>query len=264
MDMRRFKDWIADWTEGVPLYGKLLLLALMIMALVFGVIYPTVTSRKGVLYNDRILVPGTENGNTIYSAEVNGELWRFTVTPDKVVTFRCGDKEYGPYTVKEDPTAIPKESSMASLMTGVEVRNGEEILFRGGIYDFEGDTFRFNEDGTSADFTITATLGNGTMVDENGKVIDPMEPGAGMILRLVNGPEITHKGHGGCWLLGFFLSVVAGVYILFADELFRLKFIFVADNPEDIEPSSLELGLRPVAWTMLAVAALVIYIMGLQ
>lgn len=262
--MRRFKDWIADWTEGVPLYGKLLLLALMIMALVFGVIYPTVTSRKGVRYNDRILVPGTENGNTIYSAEVNGQLWRFTVTPDKVVTFRCGDKEYGPYTVKEDPTAIPEESSMASIMTGVEVRKGEEILFRGGICDFEGYTFRFNEDGTSADFTITATLGNGTTVDENGKVIDPMEPGAGMILRLVNGPEITHKGHGGAWFLGFFLSVVAGVYILFADELFRLKFIFVADNPEDIEPSSLELGLRPVAWTMLAVAAFVIYMMGLQ
>lgn len=259
--MRRFKDWIADWTEGVPLYGKLLLLALMIMALVFGVIYPTVTSRKGVLYNDRILVPGTENGNTIYSAEVNGELWRFTVTPDKVVTFRCGDKEYGPYTVKEDPTAIPEESSMASLMTGVEVRRGNEIIFRGGVCDYGGYQFTFREDGTSIDFVTSV---NGVMIDERGEAIDPMEPGVRMILRMVDGPEITHKGHGGAWFLGFFLSVVAGVYILFADELFRLKFIFVADNPEDIEPSSLELGLRPVAWTMLAVAAFVIYVMGLQ
>ena len=97
--MERIKD--------LSLYGKLLLLALIVMAIVFAVVYPVVAAREGYLYNDQILVPGTENGNTIYSAQVKGEQWRITVTPDKTVTFRCGEKEYGPYTAKIDPTAIP-------------------------------------------------------------------------------------------------------------------------------------------------------------
>ena len=254
--MERIKD--------LSLYGKLLLLALIVMALVFAVVYPVVAARKGVRYNDRILVPGTENGNTIYSAKVNGQLWRFTVTPDKVVTFRCGDKEYGPYTAKEDPTAIPEESSMASLMTGVEVRKGEEILFRGGIYDIGSYWIMVNEDGTDASFTISAVGSDGTVLSPDGEIIDPMEPSVSTILKLMNGPKLTHRGHGGFWFLGVFVSVIAAVQILFADALFRWRFIFRARNPEDIEPSNWELTMRPIAWTIMVAMALGVYIKGLQ
>lgn len=39
---------------------------------------------------------------------------------------------YGPYTVKEDLTAIPKDEEMAEYMTGVEIRQGEDInIYRG-------------------------------------------------------------------------------------------------------------------------------------
>ena len=253
--MERIKD--------LSLYGKLLLLALIAMVIVFAVVYPVVAARKGVLYNDQILVPGTENGNTIYSAQVKGEQWRITVTPDKTVTFRCGEKEYGPYTAKIDPTAIPKEDNLANLMTGVEVREGDDIRFRGGIFDTGSYWIMVNEDGTYANFTISVGSG-GTMRGPNGEIIDPMEPSVATVLKLMQGPELTHKGHGGFCFLGVFVSVIAAVQILFADELFRWRFIFRARNPEDIEPSDWELTIRPIAWTIMVAMALWVYIKGLQ
>lgn len=254
--MERIKD--------LSLYGKLLLLALIVMALVFAVVYPVVAAREGYLYNDQILVPGTENGNTIYSAQVKGEQWRITVTPDKTVTFRCGEKEYGPYTAKIDPTAIPKEDNLANLMTGVEVREGDDIRFRGGIFDTGSYWIMVNEDGTDASFTISAVGGDGTVLSPDGEIIDPMEPSVATVLKLMNGPKLTHRGHGGFCFLGVFVSVIAAVQILFADELFRWHFIFRARNPEDIEPSDWELTMRPIAWTIMVAMALWVYIKGLQ
>lgn len=245
-------------------YAKALLLVLIAMAIVFALVYPAVISRKGFLYNDQILVPGTEGGNTVYTAKVRGEQWCFTVTPEKTVTFHCGDKQYGPYTAKEDPTAIPAEDDMAYLMTGVEVREGDEILFRGGIYDTGSYWLMVNEDCTDSSFFISATMSDGTVVGANGEIIDPMEPSVSTVLKLMNGPELKHKGFGMVYFFGLFLSLVAAVHILFADEIFRWHFIFRARNPENIEPSDWELSIRPIAWTILVGLSLVGYLIGLK
>ena len=248
----------------VTTYGKILLFALVCMVVVFTVLYPVTISRKGFLYQDRILVPTTENGTTIYSAKVKGEQWRITVTTDKTVTFRIGDKQYGPYTAKKDPTAIPKGDDMAHLMTGIEVREGDEICFRGGIYDVGSRWMLVNEDGTPANFGSIAYLSDGTMVDGEGNIVDPMEPSVTTVLKLMQGPKLTHKGQGAIWILGVFVAIVAGVNILYADELFRLKFIFRVENPEDIEPSAYELAMRPIAWTILVLITVWTFMKGLQ
>lgn len=235
-------------------YPKVLLLALVVMAVVFASVYAVVISREGFLYHDQILIPGTEGGNTVYTATVRGEEWCFTVTPEKTVTFRCGDKHYGPYTAKEDPTAIPADNEMAAAMTGVEIREGDRILFRGGIFDREPYWLIVSEDGSYGVNTST----NGMNTDH-----DPMEPSVIAILHLMNGPKLSHKGHGIVYAVGLFISLIAAVYILFADELFRLHFIFRARDPDLIEPSDWELTARPIAWTILVVMALIAYLMGL-
>lgn len=245
-------------------YPKVLLVALVAMAVVFCAVYAVVISREGYLYNDQILVPGTDNGNTVYTTKVFGEEWRFTVTPDKTVTFRCGNKQYGPYTAKEDPTAIPAENGMANSMTGVEVRERDEIIFRGGIVDVGSMWIMVNEDGTDASITVRATMSDGTVITGDGEIVDPMDPSVASVLRLMKGPELTHKGEGFLYFFGVFISLIAAVHILFADELFRWHFIFRARDPDLIEPSDWELGIRPVAWTLLVLVALVSYLMGLQ
>ena len=249
-------------------YQKGILLVLVAMAVAFAGVYAVVTSRVGYLYNDQILEPVTENGNTMYRAEVQGEEWCFTVTPDKTVTFQCGEKTYGPYTAKEDPSAVPEEDDLAEHMTGVEVREKDEILFRGGILSFgeygNRSWMMYNEDGTTAGITAYAVMSDGTMITGDGQIIDPMKPSVYDILHLMEGPELTHKGVWFAWFAGLFISVIAAVSILFADELFRWNLVFRVRDVDLVEPSDWEIASRYIGWTLMTVIAFVAYVIGLQ
>lgn len=243
-------------------YQKGILLLLIAMIVVFGVIYSAVSSRVGYLYNDVILLPSKENGNTVYSGTIQGQDCAFTVAADKTVTFRCGEKIYGPYTVKEYPSAIPKGDDFAHLMTGVEVREGNTVIFRGGI--FEKGWIAVNEDGTGANFAITSIDSYGNEIDLSGNRIDPIKPTILEILQLTDGPELTKKGEWQAWFMGIFLSVITGVSILFADEFFRWNLAFQISNAESAEPSDWEIASRHIGWTLMTLITLVIYITGLQ
>ena len=122
-------------TKNLNLYQKSLLILMLVMILAFAIVYPMTILRVGYAYKNTILIPGQENGNTVYSGKLKGKEACFTVTEDKTVLFRHGEKTYGPYTAKEDPTAVPKDPEKATYMTGVELRKGDEILFRGGVCD---------------------------------------------------------------------------------------------------------------------------------
>ena len=258
-NMERIKD--------LDRYQKGILLILVAMAVAFAGVYAMVTSRVGYLYNDQILEPVTENGNTMYIADVRGEEWCFTVTPDKTVSFRCGEKTYGPYTAKEDPTAVPEDHDLAEHMTGVEVRDQDEIIFRGGILSFgEGNQswMMYNEDGTSAGFTAYAVMSDGTMISGDGQIVDPMKPSVSNVLRLMEGPELTHKGVWYAWIAGLFISLIAAVSILFADELFRWNLVFRVRDVDLVEPSDWEIAGRYIGWTLMTIMAFVAYMIGLR
>ena len=246
-------------------YQKGILLVLVAMAVAFAGVYAMVTSRFGYLYNDQILEPVTEDGNTMYIAYVQGEEWCFTVTPDKTVTFRCGEKTYGPYTAKEDPTAVPKDHTAAGVMTGVVVMEGDKILFRGGIMSVgqaDSHWLMIDENGTIDNFTAYAVSSNGTILYPDG--YDPLAPSASTVLRLMEGPELTHKGVWFAWFAGLFISVIAAVSILFADELFRWNLVFRVRDVDLVEPSDWEIACRYIGWTLMTVLAFVAFIIGLK
>ena len=96
-------------------YQKGLLLFMIVMILVFTGIYSVVISREGFEYKDTILVPNEENGDIVYSGKIQGEQASFTISGGQQVKFRYGDKTYGPYTFKEDPTAVPQELSLIHI-----------------------------------------------------------------------------------------------------------------------------------------------------
>ncbi|MBR2080274.1 MAG: hypothetical protein IKC50_05410 [Oscillospiraceae bacterium] len=130
-------------------YQKGILLVMTAMALVFALIYPKTIARVGYEYNKAILVPSEENGNVVYSGKIKGQAAQFTVTEDKTVVFLHGDKTYGPYTVTEDAAAVPKDRETSGSMTGIEVREGDAILFRGGVMDLGDFYWLYSEDGTT-------------------------------------------------------------------------------------------------------------------
>lgn len=234
------------------------------MALVFAVFYLVTVQRVGYEYRDTILVPGQENGSTVYSGKIRGQQARFTVSADKTVVFQCGGQTYGPYTVKEDPTAVPQDAETAGALTGVELRRGEEVLFRGGVIRNRDYYLLFNEDGTLDNISLSYVTGDGIERDENGNVVDPMEPSVSDILELMDGPELTHKGVWFAWFGAVLICVLNALFILFADELFRWNLAFRIRNAEQAEPSDLEVAGRYISWTVLAVMALIIFVVGLQ
>ncbi len=245
-------------------YQKGVLIVMIIMSLVFAVIYPMTISRVGFAYKDSILVPTIESGNTVYSGKLVGKQAVFTVSEDKTVVFQYGDKIYGPYTAIEDPTAIPKDKEITEFMTGVELRKGDEILFRGGIERFADDYWLYNEDGTLDNFGFSYVTSDGIERDENGNIIDPVEPSASTIWNLMNEPELTHKGEGFAWFGAVFICILNALSILFADELFRWNLRFQIRNVDRAEPSDWEIAGRYIGWTVMTIMALVIFIIGLQ
>ena len=244
-------------------YQKAVLAAAVLLVLVFSVLYPVTMGREGYLYRGALLTPGQEEGGTVYTGMVNGVQARFTVAPDRAVAFQYGEATYGPYTAAEDPGAVPENAGMSGL-TGVEVRKGEEVIFRGGVVR-QGDTlWLYHENGDLENGGITITTSTGVTLDEDGNVVDPNEPSLSTILELMGGPALTHKGDWLPYLLGVFLCAVTAVTILFADELFRFQLSFRVRDVENAEPTDLELFGRYVGWTVLPVAALVIFALGLR
>lgn len=245
-------------------FQKGVLLVLTAMVLVFSVVYPVTISRKGFAYKDAILVPSQENGNTVYSGKIQGKKAVFTVSADKTVQFRYGARVYGPFTVKEDPTAIPKDVGMAESKTGIELREGDKILFRGAVMEQGGFRWLCGEDGTWITTSISVTTNGGYAVDEHGNIIDPMKPSVSTILELMAGPVLTQKGEWGWWFFGVFVCAATAISILFADELFRWNLAFRIRNTHDAEPSDWEIGCRYLSWGLTPILVMVIFFSGLR
>ena len=245
-------------------YQKTILLLMTCMVLIFTVLYPVTINRVGFSYKDTILIPSQKDGITTYSAKLKGEQAIFTVSEDKTVHFQYGDKIYGPYTAKEDPSAVPKDDVISESLTGIVLYCKDDVIFRGGASKISDFYWLVNADGTLADtITIYTTTSNGTILGENGTVIDPMEPSIETILDLMNNPSLTHNGDWLAWFMGVFVCFLTSITILFADELFRFNLSFQIRDVEHAEPSDWELSSRYIGWTVLPILALIIFIVGL-
>ena len=255
-----------DRIRELDRYQKAVLLILLAMAVTFAVMYAVTTSRTGFAYMDEILKPETLDGVTVYSGIIDGENAEFTVTADRTVTFRHGERLYGPYTAAQAPDAIPEDDSLAEQMTGLEVRDGNEIIFRGGMIETgisDGDFVLVDEEGRLSGISFTAQMSDGTVVDSNGNVVDMMEPSVYTVINLMRGPKLTAKGHWIVYLLCLVFSVVTALSILYADELFRMGLAFRIRNADRAEPTDWELTERYISWTILPVIILLGYLVGL-
>ena len=251
--------------KSLGLYQKMILLFLSVLVIIFSMLYSAASKKEGFAYQNKILIPKQENGTTIYSGKIKGEHAIFTVSEDKIVKFRYGDKLYGPYIVKEDPSAIPKDHSLSDSMMGVEVYDNKELIFRGGVLDSDNELWLFNEDGEfdTASIGFVTTM-DGIVVDENENEIDEMEPPVSVILDLISEPKLTNKGNWVIYVEGVIISIFTAISILFADEIFRWNLAFRIRNVEQAEPSEWEITSRYIIWTVFPILITIFFIVGLQ
>ena len=246
-------------------FRKKVLFVTAAMLLVFTVLYCVRTSRRGFLYRDEIFVPEKDGTGTVYRGILQGEEAVFTVTEGREVTFRRGEKVYGPYTLREDDNALPEGEALEN-MTGAEILCGEEVLFRGGILHMPGERlWLISEDGSLADAGLVVMAeGQDVVTVVDGKVIDPMEPSPQEVACLMLGPELTHKGDWILYLGGAAFCLITWITVLFADGLFRLQMSFRIRDPESAEPSEWEMAGRYISWAALPFLAFFAFMMGLQ
>lgn len=64
--------------------------------------------------------------------------------------------------------------------------------------------------------------------------------------------------------MAVFICILNALFILFADELFRLNLVFEVRNVDKVEPSEWTITGRYIRCTIMTIIAFAIFIMGLQ
>ena len=110
--------------QSLNRFQKAVLALTAAMMLLFTAIYLMAASQKGFLYQNALLILQQADGRTFYIVEIQREPACLAVEADKTVTILYGDRNYGPYTVRENPAVIPQKSEMHTQITGVELYCG--------------------------------------------------------------------------------------------------------------------------------------------
>ncbi len=248
----------------MSLYQTGLLAVLTAMILGFGIASVASGMRKGIVYGDSLLYVSEEDGVVRYTGRLDGEPAEFTVRSDGVVEYRWGEFRYGPYTVVEDSSAIP--DGMSDSGPGFEIRREDEILFRGIGYGTKKENLVLVTENGEHLFpggNMSISVGGDTKVYTlDGRELDleeSHEPSLNLLLWLVRGPELSHRGSFGAYLLVTLLAAVNILAICCPEWMFRLGLLGHVKNPEAAEPADFYLSYTRFFWAALTVLIAVLY-----
>ena len=243
-------------------FRRVLLIVMLVEMVAFGIATAVTVDRMGLEYDGGLLYPRTDGDVTWYEGRVDGEDAAFSVTPGGTVEYRWGEYVYGPYQVVKDSAALPERYGG----TGVEVRQGDQVLFRGC---FQSGRL-FDEDGELMWDTGSYAFTNDAILDlETGREVSRQEyhePSLSSVVQVALGPELTRRGSVGLYLAVTFLALLNIVQILFPEALFKLSLLghIRSADIDDAEPSSFYIAMEHIEWVVLAGVCLAVYVMALN
>ena len=248
--MDRFRD--------LDRYPKILLIALVALAVVFAGVYGYCSADRWYSYKDVYLTCRQTEDATVYSGRANGGPCVITVRDD-TVTFRTSMKTYGPYALREDPTALPDDMEPGYNTIGIEITENGAPFFRGALVYARAPKFYY-ENGTLVpplQFHVEVSGSSST---------DPYKPTLYQIVECLYPMEhlLESRAQWSAYLTGLLVCAIGAVDILFADELFRFRLSFRLRDADRAEPSDWELATRKIGWTILFITALYAFLLGLQ
>lgn len=248
------------WRALTP-FPRIMLCIQAGLLVLFTILYPLLGMQRGIDFQGEFLRQVERGEDTVYTGTLDGKTVELTYTPSGALFYRWGDVEYGPYTLTEDPSALPTSETMGRV-TGVELRLDGEILFRGG-YGWDG-LYLVKENGTKLNGLEIVTNGTAYGLDGSRQIYEEGLSITRAISLLLEGPSVRSRVHGEGYFLGTLVVVINAVAILFADELFRWNLRWSIRHPERAEPSEWELFSRGFSWVVLTIVALIGYMMGLS
>ncbi|MBS6215789.1 MAG: hypothetical protein KH704_02560 [Clostridiales bacterium] len=248
------------WRALTP-FPRIMLCIQAGLLVLFTALYPVLGMQRGIDFQGQFLRQVERGEDTVYTGTLDGKTVELTFTPSGALFYRWGDVEYGPYTLTEDPTALPPSELMGDV-TGVELRLDGAILFRGG-YGWDG-LYLVNEDGTKLNGLEIVTNGTAYGLDGSQQIYEEGLSITRAIGLLLEGPPLRSRADLELYFIGTLMAAINVASILFADELFRWNLRWRIRDPERAEPSEWELFSRGFSWVLLTILALFGYMMGLS
>ncbi len=260
--------------SAMTAYRRAMLLATVGLVLLFSILYPIVSRRKGLEYwndfydlnvrGDAKVYTGVahewRNGNTIIQSDQGRKtVYTVTETPEGyTVECRIGGQDFGPYQLnKVRLSDLPAALAQVPLRGGLEIINTAtgEVLFRGGYLVSVGyllvDENAVTEADEAADPLNRVTVNGLTLFDYK-----PSYPEEGpspydlVYFTLGAGENLTHRGNVTYFALALLVAALNVVFILYAEELFTWSMRFRVAEPEKVEPSEWELFTRQAGWAV--------------
>ena len=166
-----------------------------------------------------------------------------------------------------DPAAFPETLGEhdGKYNIGLEISQGGAVLFREATSPLPRSACIRRTGSRCGAIRVSATMSDGTVIGEDGRVISPEEqhePGLGALARIVLAPELTHQGNVWLYLTVTLLAVFNCFQICFPHFFFRLSLWGHVRNIDDAEPSDWYIAMENIEWAVLAMVCLALYAMA--
>lgn len=239
---------------------KIILWALLGLAVVFTAVYIILKCLPGVAFEDTLLKVSEQGTQTVYTGEQYGDAITIVTYPEgtgHVVTLTIGTSIDHTYRVEYPGGTIKGEhGGTYERLTITRVRDGDvvKIIFDGG-YDPDA----------SSSFSKFCTLSGELDLLIDGKVTVSNDPwynyelAASQVLSFAEGAETTTRGNWALYAVALFCSVICAVAVAFPYTLFELRYHWSVRDPE---PTDFYLRMNELGGAIAAAAILIAYIVG--
>lgn len=257
------------WLDCPPSYRVMILIQAFLIVL-FSLLYCTVGHQQFVRYDGECLRYRKSGDVITYTGQISDQPATITVSPGPVVEYDIGGTQYGPYVITDDPTAVPALEDLPPYYTGtqslhgIELRHGDQVLFRGCYGYFIQDLFKlYSEDGSDVPSGKTTLQAEPGINFSTNYVTVTEQPNVKDILTIALDPQPDARCEPMFFVFATLLAIGCALSILYVEDLFRFNLRFVIADPERAEPSEWELFSRWVGWICGTGVVIGFFIIGL-
>mgnify|MGYP007067563051 CR=1 FL=1 len=238
---------------------KIVLLALAVMAVVFGILMFVSKSHPGVLLDGALLQPAEVGDTVTYEGKLHGEQLSLSVQreSDTVTVVTC-ETESGSDVYRMEYPLEPIRAvdgfARGEMVDGIRITKNGDVLFEGG-YTRENGEFWYDADGRwDQDVYLSAYLGSDVG-------IRALELEKQDVMWLANDPELTTRGN---WLYYFAMLLFSLMVAL--DAAFPLALFYWRHmcDVRDPEPSDFYLTMQRIGWVVYPILIFIGYIWALR
>lgn len=239
---------------------KIVLLALTVMAVVFGILMIVSKLHPGLLLDGALLRP-TETADTVtYAGKLHGEQVSISVRTESgtVTVITCETESGGSDVYRMEYPLEPIQAAdgffPGEMVDGIRITKNGTVLFTGG-YDRENGGLWYDADGRWDQDAYFPTF-TGSDAGTGALELEKQD-----VMRFADDPELTARGS---WLY-YFLMLICSL-VLALDAAFPLALFYWRHmcDVRDPEPSDFYLIVQRIGWVVYPILILIGYIWALR